>query len=561
MKVKGFSSGLILIFMSSRVFGQVELSRMGANGPLTVLNCDDVNAGLCTELARKKNYEGKYTGHDEPSVLFYSDVPGAGNSSIYRLKLPNEPHLAPKQDGTGGTFNFQLRPAFWFGMAMCDTESAPNFTHACTPNSDANIFDNPDPRAPDYIGQHPGAAYMELQFYPPGWVGNPSCDPIKWCAALTIDSLGRSDVTGQDNNSDCLARAGEETINFAYITKKGIPVFPANPLGAVFGNFLPDRGQILLMNPGDTILVFLRDTPGGLNVALQDLTTQQSGSMTAGPAGGFGQIPFQPDPDPANPTVSCSVQPYAFHPMYSTSREQTRVPWAAHSYNIAFSDEIGHFEYCASADFNFTCTAAEANNPNVVEEDDFGCVSPPSPFLPLPYIQIGGCIASDLDFNGVSYQNVWPGSLSDPGQDSLRNPTPVRFTSPSFIGPHGLLDYQRVAFETNLPRVESSCVPTSGVGCVNPPPGANFYPFFSTASSDGRCYWQIGGPYIPGTTETFGGSSTAEFGDLISLDYPAPLISGIGESFSLFVDFRQVLDANPCPALTRSIPEPLRRHR
>lgn len=33
------------------------------------LNCDDVNSGLCTERRENINYEGKYVGHDEPSVL------------------------------------------------------------------------------------------------------------------------------------------------------------------------------------------------------------------------------------------------------------------------------------------------------------------------------------------------------------------------------------------------------------------------------------------------------------------------------------------------------------
>jgi hypothetical protein len=55
-------------------------------------------------------------------------------------------------------------------MALCDNQSAPEFTHApCTPNSDSNIFDGADPAQPDYIGRHPGTAFLELQFYPPGW--------------------------------------------------------------------------------------------------------------------------------------------------------------------------------------------------------------------------------------------------------------------------------------------------------------------------------------------------------------------------------------------------------
>jgi len=125
--------------------------------------------GLCTD-AVVPTYDGKYIGHDEPSLLFYSSTPGAGNDSIYMLTLPKDPPTLPVQSGTGGTFNFQLHPAFWFGMAMCDTQSYTEFTNTCTADSDTNIFDNPSKSAPDYIGKHPGTAFMEMQFYPPGWV-------------------------------------------------------------------------------------------------------------------------------------------------------------------------------------------------------------------------------------------------------------------------------------------------------------------------------------------------------------------------------------------------------
>src|ERR1051326_8691458 len=87
--------------------------------------CDD-SAPFCTEVYDSIGYGGAYTGHDEPAVLFYSNVAGSGNSNIYRLTLPKDPPNLPKQDATGGTFNFQLHPAFWFGMAMCDDQSAPN---------------------------------------------------------------------------------------------------------------------------------------------------------------------------------------------------------------------------------------------------------------------------------------------------------------------------------------------------------------------------------------------------------------------------------------------------
>jgi hypothetical protein len=106
-------------------------------------------------------------------LLFYSDTPGSGNSSLYHVRLPTDPKVLPNQAGTAGTWNFQLHPANWFGMALCDAESGPEFTHApCVPDTDSNIFDGTVETAPDYIGRHPGTAFLEVQFYrragPPG---------------------------------------------------------------------------------------------------------------------------------------------------------------------------------------------------------------------------------------------------------------------------------------------------------------------------------------------------------------------------------------------------------
>src|SRR5713101_1334682 len=118
-------------------------SRLCANGNL-----------YCTETVDPL---GEYTGHDEPSLLFYSNTAGSGSSQIYKLVVPTDPVQQPVQDGSGATWSFQLHPAFWFGLAMCDTQSSPEFQHtSCPAASDSNIFDNPDPSAPDYIGHHPG---------------------------------------------------------------------------------------------------------------------------------------------------------------------------------------------------------------------------------------------------------------------------------------------------------------------------------------------------------------------------------------------------------------------
>ncbi len=38
------------------------------------------------------------------------------------------------------------------------------------------------------------------------------------------------------------------------------------------------------------------------------------------------------------------------------------MPWVAHSYNIALSDEIVHFEFCHAADANLNCTSVGIND-------------------------------------------------------------------------------------------------------------------------------------------------------------------------------------------------------
>src|ERR1051325_3729799 len=49
----------------------------------SLFRCDD-NGALCAEPADPLSYEGNYIGHDEPSLLFYSNVPGSGNNQHYR---------------------------------------------------------------------------------------------------------------------------------------------------------------------------------------------------------------------------------------------------------------------------------------------------------------------------------------------------------------------------------------------------------------------------------------------------------------------------------------------
>jgi len=535
-------------------------SALAAGGPGYGHPFCEQNAATCTELNQPVN---GYTGHDEPSLLFYSNTPGSGNNNTWTMTLPTDPPKLPRQDGSGGTFNFQLHPAFWFGMAMCDDQSAPNpggsslgATVSCTPNSDSNIYNSSDVTSPRYIGLHPGTAFMEMQFYPPGWAPWPaatSCKATLWCAALNIDSLSENQNTGQLLNATCQAITGLEYVNFAFITKNGVAQAPANPVDSTAsGTFTPSNKLDLFMHSGDTLRVAMGDTADGFRIVINDLSTGQSGSMTASAANGFGEVKFAPT------GTSCTNIPTNFHPMYSTSSENTRVPWAAHSYNVAFSDEIGHFEYCNAVDETTgKCTTAGVTDPSGVDRDDVGCFGPKD----SERIRISGCTATDGDFDGPEYANTWPGTFSDAKLDAQFHATPIRFTSPLF---NGSSNYNRAAFEADLPRIEGStnppcqrfisnpASPSPGAGCVNPPVGATFYPFYSTTSVGGQCQWQLGGPFIPGTTNNFGGSSAAEFGPLLALAYAqfpstGPPSTTLGPSFR-FNNFRNVLESNPCPA-------------
>src|SRR5204862_8235281 len=112
----------------------------------------------------------------------------------------------------------------------------------------------------------------------------------------------------------------------------------------------------------------------------------------------------------------------------------------------------------------------------------------------------------------------------------------------------GTQHYRRVASGADRPRLQAGGFgrdrdPNTRANCTNPPPGSNFYPFSSTGTSGGQCVWHQGGSHIPGTTNTFGGSSAAEYGPLLFSYYPTP-----AGALPRTNNFRNVLGLNPCPA-------------
>ena len=181
-----------------------------------------------------------YIGHDEPLMEFYSDQPGSGNDNVWDVVLPRDPPVRPESDGSGGTWNFQLRPTFWIGMDICDDESSPNPhyagapypTNRCIPNSDENIYISDDPSSPRYIGKAPGGAFLEMEL-PPG-VGQMATREQLCSKALVRRTEHRLALREREHRS-CEQRGlseqrGIEMANFAFMTKTGRATTSADPL-------------------------------------------------------------------------------------------------------------------------------------------------------------------------------------------------------------------------------------------------------------------------------------------------------------------------------------------
>jgi hypothetical protein len=452
---------------------------------------------------------GHYIGHDEPSVRYISYRPGSGNAVSFTETLPTDPAALPtvRHPGNDVTHWFELSVAPWFSMDVCDPNSAP--LTPCTAQSDAN--------APN--GNYPGAgaAFVELQFYPPGFapfVDNTSCDNTHWCSALNIDSL---ECTGNGSgpcNPNCV-----EPVNFSFIQTNGVPAGPPSPQQSNLKTVTPNA-HTLLMKPGDRITVQMFDAaiPGGhaLEAKETDLTTGQSGFMIASARNGF----MNTDP------FTCQGTPFNFEPEYSTARPQNIIPWGIGPYMINSEFEIGHFEACTQVRGRATLTIGkfkdtyftqclgpyEAGKDSVkaFEPDDSPCykagdthggIAPPN--------LVTGCdvffdAIGDLDFDGSPYYPDWPNSTT-----AGTFPTPFLQQQPTTVGGAG---YPLIQFMTDSSATQfnTNCNLVTGTGCVLPPKGpGHFYPFWTLAHVGGQCVWEFGNM---GNGDSFG--QDAQYGSV-----------------------------------------------
>ena len=488
---------------------------------------------------------GQYVGHDEPSVKFISTAAGSAFHMDYGMQLPADPSAAPTTDGSVTDYG-ELSVAPWFGLPICDARSYPQ--NNCAPDSDTNSGSVTNRSAA-------GSAFMELQFYPPGFTpftDATSCSQTQWCAALTIDSLECTFNFATCNNN-CI-----EPVNFSFLQTNGVPPGPPAPQDPNTKTFL-GNSQTLKMNPADVLKVAITDPSNGLTARVTDLTTGQIGYIQASKANGF-----------ANTSMSdCSGHSHTFHAEYSSATKSHLVPWAELEGGVLMEQEIGHFEVCNTvsnrlgvsekfkngstySDRNvyqtcgggsegtsaagegpcqvtkpFNCTGATTQGATgpvacpktsfrsgaLCEFSDADCMRAGSRTVTVngaaktASFAVTGCFQNafqngDLDFDGTSYQADWPNGSSN-------FPTTFRYIGPFTNG----ASYPSVQFETDAGGSERLCHFNTGTGCTAPPAGAAFYPFWSMNNSQtlgtlsptpGVCVWNFGNDIAGVTTQDFG---------------------------------------------------------
>jgi hypothetical protein len=127
----------------------------------------------------------------------------------------------------------------------------------------------------------------------------------------------------------------------------------------------------------------------------------------------------------------------------------------------------------------------------------------------------------DLDFDGNAYRPEWP-------DGSPNHPTAFKYAGPFDAAGN---PYPAVQIETDAAGSQNDCNVVSGDGCVVPPHGASFYPFWSLGKQApitghrATCLWNFGNSIAGITTNDLG--RDAEYGAPNTARYAGTIISPV----------------------------------
>ena len=306
---------------------------------------------------------------------------------------------------------------------------------------------SPNPKSPNYIGKHPGNAFMEVQFYSPGYVpqfDGFGCSATQYCATLTIDSLSdqpqhrRSAEQRLPHNHFLVGRSrstGRTSPRAASRRRRRTRWRCRDDPNADGPQPRPDQG------PADEPR---RHDPGAharhAGRVRVDITTSPpaSGSMTASIANGFGQVLFQPNAKQCH-VAAVRVPPdvllrRAARQHVGGARQQPRRLGRDRPLRVLRRDRR-----------HGSCTSPGRGDTTLDADDRSASTGTPRRWSRSP-----GCFARRRRLRRAVLPARLAGDVREPAPDRKLHETPMRFTVPTSDGKA----LEKVAFENDLPRIE-----------------------------------------------------------------------------------------------------------
>ena len=172
-------------------------------------------------------------------------------------------------------------------------------------------------------------------------------------------------------------------------------------------------------------------------------------------------------------------------------------------------------------------------------------------------VQVNGCIDIDGDFDGVPTTSAGrarsptrrPTRCSTRRRSCSPAPSPTGRTSADGVrgGHHPGTSPSDTAFGVDVlcqRHIANPSDPIPGTGLREPAAQLDVLSLLHHPSASGACWWQEGGPYLPGTTQRVRRQRATEFGPLQVVTYPASPFFTISKRYN---DLRSLRAPIPVP--------------